>query len=693
MDIGLYPLLSVRPPSNPSDSEDMARSPISDGEIAVGVQLVQEECFQPDIQTEENPKEDCPGNVGSGKELLPTTMPSGLMPPTIDSYQGISHPTPTRPDSFNNDLVMTSFVKGAKTWAGQQRRGIQYNIPDATSKLDHVDRASREPFHLSDRIPIPDEIEESILFVNSTPTDEVLQYWDDQLARLEVLISASAPCQAEWDGMIPDRIRPASGFIKTVALTELLHQYGMKGATWMQQFIFGFDIIGSFSQRNVFPVNPKAKEPAPLDVVWGGNEERFSSRARSTPTAHSGSLWSEALSQVAAGWLEPPRRLSRSGRFVDDPKTPINAVFRFPVVQPDKTRACDDLKYGLINTRTSDFTPITLPTWDHVSQLCSDISDSNTDWCFFKADHASAYKNLPLNPDHGNLCVVALQSPDGEWHGFFPLTLLFGASVAVHHYNLFSRIIAVLANKIFRLPAINYVDDFGCLLPKCLGQAGLRAFSSFCRMVGVRLKEKKTEIGREIVFLGLRGSFPCPDNGMELLISLPETKRVRWCKAVRSYLAKGSITHSELDSLTGKLSFSQTSVFGRMGRAMMQPLYRKLYAPYYDATISDSDRIVLEWWAELLLRIRPRSPITRKDYPDWIVYSDAVAITRIVECVVFRRCQYLRSGRIFTARHVRANRLWMDISSDTNLIYGLELVALFLTVADPDIPLSDSRIT
>ena len=88
-----------------------------------------------------------------------------------------------------------------------------------------------------------------------------------------------------------------------------------------------------------------------------------------------------------------------------------------------------------------------------------------------------------------------------------------------------------------------------------------------------------------------------------------------------------------------------------------------------------------------------RPPITRKDYPDWIVYSDAVAITRIVECVVFRRRQYLRSGRIFTARHVRANRLWMDISSDTNLIYGLELVALFLTVADPDIPLSDSRIT
>ena len=192
----------------------MARSPISDGEIAGGASLVQEECFQPDSQMGGNPKEDGPGNVGPGQELLPTTMPSGIIPPTIDSYQGISHPAPTRPDSFSDDLALTSFAKWGKTWARQQRRGIQHNIPDAAPKVDHVDRASREPFRLSGRIPIPGEIEESIQFTKSAPAGEALQCWGDQVACLEALISAPVPCQAEWGSATPEGIRPASGFIK-----------------------------------------------------------------------------------------------------------------------------------------------------------------------------------------------------------------------------------------------------------------------------------------------------------------------------------------------------------------------------------------------------------------------------------------------------------------------------------------------
>ena len=126
---------------------------------------------------------------------------------------------------------------------------------------------------------------------------------------------------------------------------------------------------------------------------------------------------------------------------------------------------------------------------------------------------------------------------------------------------------------------------------------------------------------------------------------------------------------------------------------MMQPLYRKLYAPYYDRAISDSDRIILEWWAELPLRIRPRPPITQKEFPDWIIYSDAATSTRIMACVVINREDFLTSPRIRTSRWVKANRLWLDIFADTNLILGLELVALVLTIADPDLPISDSCIT
>ena len=88
-----------------------------------------------------------------GLTVLPANLSTGIMPPAILPFQGISRPTPTRPSSFNDDLAMSTFLKGAKIRAGLQRRGIQYIIPDAQSELDHVDRASRGPFRLSDRIP------------------------------------------------------------------------------------------------------------------------------------------------------------------------------------------------------------------------------------------------------------------------------------------------------------------------------------------------------------------------------------------------------------------------------------------------------------------------------------------------------------------------------------------------------------
>ena len=51
--------------------------------------------------------------------------------------------------------------------------------------------------------------------------------------------------------------------------------------------------------------------------------------------------------------------------------------------------------------------------------------------------------------------MIALPNQaDGLWYGFWPRALLFGASAAVLRYNAFSRIVAILANKIFGLPIV-----------------------------------------------------------------------------------------------------------------------------------------------------------------------------------------------------------------------------------------------
>ena len=218
-------------------------------------------------------------------------------------------------------------------------------------------------------------------------------------------------------------------------------------------------------------------------------------------------------------------------------------------------------------------------------------------------------------------------------------------------------------------------------------------FTRFCALLGIRLKAKKTEVGRNITFPGLCGSFPGPDTDMSLRIDLPALKKRKWSSLIRQTLRSGSITHDRLESLTGRLSFSQTSIFGRFGRAMMQPLYRKIYAPYYSPALTPGDRLTLEWWGGLLPRVRPRVVSTQGRYPDWIIYSDAATTTGIMACVVFHRNDFLQSPRIRIARWVKAHPTWLGIFDDTNLIYGLETLALTMTIADPDLPLDNSLVT
>ena len=106
----------------------------------------------------------------------------------------------------------------------------------------------------------------------------------------------------------------------------------------------------------------------------------------------------------------------------------VDHAFRFPVLQAGKIRACDNLKYGCVNPRYAERTPISLPTWDHIGEMCLKIADAEKSWSFSKTDRESAYKNLPPTPDSARLCLIALRNPRGGlWYGFWRRALLFGA--------------------------------------------------------------------------------------------------------------------------------------------------------------------------------------------------------------------------------------------------------------------------
>ena len=122
--------------------------------------------------------------------------------------------------------------------------------------------------------------------------------------------------------------------------------------------------------------------------------------------------------------------------------------------------------------------PIQLVSWDHLAQLCRRPCGKSRDWALLKADHEAAYEQLPLRPQDQSRAIIALKHPvTGKWFGFGSHTLVFGATAAVLHYNVFSRLINALANRLLGIPSIFFFDDFSALAPRLLANKAMGFFS------------------------------------------------------------------------------------------------------------------------------------------------------------------------------------------------------------------------
>ena len=581
----------------------------------------------------------------------------------------------------NDDLRLGSFEPSRFVWAGLQRKGVSPLIEDPKDYIDHILRATRAIFPLTVDMPLPEEITESLTFLMYTEHSKIIEFWNDQILRLSELVKDSQPAQEKWNLSIPTEIKGAQKKFKAVAFHQLLDHFSLGGDRWISQFTFGFPTTGVFSQEGVFPNSEKSKGPAPISTIWKTCKKRFRERARASGFKNSKVLWDEALEQVKEGWLSQPVEFSDEGDIPFFPLGETNAAFRFGVSQGTKLRACDDLRHNLVNICTAVLTPITLPTWDHLSQMAKFVFPSTKDWAFLKGDHASAYKQLPLDPKFANLTVVALREPSsGRWHGFIPKVLLFGSISAVLHYNCFSRALAVLVNRYLGIPLCNYYDDFGAFTPSPIKEQALRTFEMFSETLGADLNADKSKTKEVIKFLGLKGEFPQLASGMKLKIFLPRSKVIAWSDTILETISKGFIEHKPLEKLIGKLSFTQTSIFGRFGRTLLKSLHSKLHQRPYIGHLSEEEIDILQWWVASLRASIPRVVEVTSTRPEVIIYTDAATSTRIVAAIVLDVDIFLRIGEFQAVFEEISSEEWSNTFKDTTYIYGLEMLAIIAVV-------------
>ena len=247
----------------------------------------------------------------------------------------------------------------------------------------------------------------------------------------------------------------------------------------------------------------------------------------------------------------------------------------------------------------------------------------------------------PLRPDHAHLAFAALRSPrEGQWYAFPPRALIFGAISAVLHYNCFSRLLTCLTNRIFGIPLVGYFDDYGVMLPDSLSRPGLSTFNCFCDKLVVILKMGKSKVDKALTFLGMFGEFPNRENGNLLRISRPSEKAIRWEAIISPHIASGQILPTELDKLIGRLSFSQTAIFGRFGRSILRPLYNKLTSKSYSNKLEHHELQALRWWEAAIGQMQHHIAYPKPKFPDLAVYTDAASKTRIISALIFERDKF-----------------------------------------------------
>ena len=102
---------------------------------------------------------------------------------------------------------------------------------------------------------------------------------------------------------------------------------------------------------------------------------------------------------------------------------------------------------------------------------------------------------------------------------------------------------------------------------------------------------------RQLAILGLDGHFP--GSGNEKILSVNLAAGSIWSDTMGEFHRIGHIDRTELESQTGRLSFSQKSACRRCDRGMAQPLYLELNAVFYQSAMACADRMVIQRWASL----------------------------------------------------------------------------------------------
>ena len=137
-----------------------------------------------------------------------------------------------------------------------------------------------------------------------------------------------------------------------------------------------------------------------------------------------------------------------------------------------------------------------------------------------------------------------------------------------------------------------------------VAEHGLKCFQRMCRLLMGEdfVKDEKCTVGNPITILGLTVTATKD----EITVWLDETKREKWAKTIDFAIEDKKLSATDAAKLAGRLNFTTSCVFQKLGRAPLAPIYAQQHAPLPGGVVSNRLLMSLKWWRTFL-----KNPIKR----------------------------------------------------------------------------------
>ena len=188
---------------------------------------------------------------------------------------------PTPCSSLDNDqtLKITSSPKHVNEfgYSGPRFQGTTraFNVRNAASYQGHIMLSGLLPFPMNETGEIyPQVIQDAISFIAHTNTQNVLDFWQEVIAKLTQRATELLPeLDRKRRSILPQDKATRAGLHLTM-LRSLLREDGMGGGRRIDQFTGGFPMIGKMAEHGVYKEGPPHMKPISREKLFHTAELR-----------------------------------------------------------------------------------------------------------------------------------------------------------------------------------------------------------------------------------------------------------------------------------------------------------------------------------------------------------------------------------------------------------------------------------